>query len=1040
MRQSSDALTVSRRVAHDLRSPAGVISSLAQLLSEELPDRKPMLDSIEQASREILSILDQTALVLRATYSTRPALEPVSLAAVIATVCERVRSGEPSRRVELIVPSAWPEVLGVAEWLYRIWLVLVANAWRHGGGRVELGWDQRATDWEFWVRDNGPGLPSVRLANPVPSFETLHAANEIRGLGLPLARRLAELMGGRLSYHRLPGGMTEFAFTLPAEAQSGRADAGPSTVLANPGRLAALRRTGFLNDEPVEALDEITTLLHRILRVPVVLVSLVDDRCDYFKSVAAAPGMWPGLREVALPHSFSRLVVESGSPLRVDDIAEHPLTRGNSAIEQLSARAYLGVPLLSPDGHVLGALCAIAPARRAWGDEDQSVLAAFSGIITRELVLREEQVRLQAAFRVQREERTLNDRLMQHSADCILVLDDRARLLEMNGPGLCLMEIEDFSAVVGREWVEFWPEESRARMTAEVERARSGETGRFQGACPTLRGTLKWWDVSVTAFSDGAGLSRFLLISRDVTREKESQRLVAESEARFRAMANHMSQFAWMADRQGWIFWYNQRWLDYTGLSLEEMQGWGWKKVHHPDHVDRVVEKISGCFERGEPWEDTFPLRGVDGGYRWFLSRAVPIRDSAGAVLQWFGTNTDITEQLAVEEQLRKASRAKDQFIAILSHELRTPLNPALLIASEAASRPDLPESVRADFETIRSSVEMEARLIDDLLDLTRMRHAKLALVRVPIRVDLVVAGCLTDLERSVHAKGLRLAPALESGPVEIEADELRLRQIFSNVLRNAVKFTAAPGEIHVRTELVGGCFHVEVRDTGIGMSAEEVDRAFEPFAQGEHATGTGPGPFGGLGLGLAIAQTLVQLHGGKIGVSSRGRGQGTRVTISLPLPARRWNPTEKVPPSSAGRRDLSDQQEPLRVLVVDDHAATRETVALLLKRRGHSVRVAASVREALALLAQDPVDLVLSDLGLPDGRGDDLMRSLRKLHPDVLGVALSGYGLESDVQASLEAGFCLHLTKPVALEDLMRALQRVHGLRGERATTRPQP
>ncbi len=1026
-----DALTVARRITHDLRSPAGAIATLAELLAEELPERRSVLDSILGSSKEILSTVEQTALALRATYSPRPSIEPIAMGTVVPIAVETVQAANPQKAADLKLPDDWPDVCAVADWLQRVWSVLLSNAWKHGGQSIELGWERRPSHWEFWVRDDGPGLSPVRSTNPVPGFETLHAAPEIRGLSLPLARRLIELMGGCLTYARRPEGVTEFAFTLPRHpAEDTRA--GDAPVQAHPSPTdPALRPAGGPDNQRMSAFDEMAMLVRRVLRVPLVQISFLEGSREIFQSRAADSTAPPEVQNVPLSQSFCRQVVETSRPLRVNAVAPQAGPGKSPMLFDRPVQAYLGVPILSPNGGVSGTLCAVSVHDRTWSDEEVEILGDFSRLITRELSQREDHGRLESALQRQRIDRSLNDQLMQHSADCIKLLDDRARLLDMNGPGRCLMEIEDFSAIAGQEWINFWPKESQAGLREALAAAGAGQTGRYQGICPTLKGNVKWWDVSVTRFTDGAGHPRYLSISRDITREKEADRAVAESEARFRTMANHMSQFAWMADNNGWVFWYNQRWLDYTGLPMTEMQGWGWRTVHHPDHVDRVVAKIRGCFDRGEPWEDTFPLRRHDGEFRWFLSRAVPIRDDAGKVLQWFGTNTDITEQRAAEESLRRASQAKDQFIAILSHELRTPLNPALLIASEAVTRQDLPASIRADFETIRASVEMEARLIDDLLDLTRLRHTKLALVLDSVPIDRVLSECIADVQPSAAQKELKLSTSLSAGPVLIEADELRLRQVFANVLRNAVKFTPRAGEVHVRACITAGRFLVEVTDNGIGMTQEELQQAFQPFEQGRHSSGAGASPFGGLGLGLAIAQTFVQLHGGQIQITSPGPGRGTTVTIGIPLtPARK---PRTGPPGKAPSRARSDSEQPLRILVVEDHEATRLTVTMLLERRGHTVRPASSIAEAEAIGAAEPFDLILSDLGLPDGRGDELMRRLRILQPELLGVALSGYGMEADLQASIDAGFSLHLTKPVSLEELARALRRVQQLRAER-------
>ncbi len=245
------------------------------------------------------------------------------------------------------------------------------------------------------------------------------------------------------------------------------------------------------------------------------------------------------------------------------------------------------------------------------------------------------------------------------------LLDRDGRLQYLNQNGICLLEIDDFATVIGTVWAELWPEQSRLIVQQAVDMAASGRVARFSGFCPTAKGKLKWWDVVISPVPGAhADVERLLVVSRDVTAQTTTEQTLRTSERYFKALANNISQLAWMADRSGSIFWYNERWFDFTGSTLPEMAGWGWKSVHHPDHIDRVVRKFAKCVADGQPWEDLFPLRGADGSYRWFLSRALPLRDAEGKVEFWCGTNTDITEQRNQSHRLRQLARIID-----LSHE-----------------------------------------------------------------------------------------------------------------------------------------------------------------------------------------------------------------------------------------------------------------------------------------------------------------------------------------------------------------------------------
>jgi len=393
--------------------------------------------------------------------------------------------------------------------------------------------------------------------------------------------------------------------------------------------------------------------------------------------------------------------------------------------------------------------------------------------------------------------------------------------------------------------------------------------------------------------------------------------------------------------------------------------------------------------------------------------------------------NSELEER--VEERtsdLVAASRAKDDFLAALSHELRTPLNPALMIASEAAEDPGLPASARADFATIRNSIELEAGLIDDLLDLTRITRGKLAFERRPLDIHGVLRQALLAVQPEVERRNLVLELDLAACRLEVDGDAIRLQQVFWNVLRNAAKFTSESGRIHVSSRNDAGAVIVSIADNGIGMSRDELDRIFHPFAQGDHAVEGVSRQFGGLGLGLSIARRLVEHHGGCITAFSDGPGQGATLEIKLPLSAERESPPDRPAESRRGSRSsgygaagAARSAPAVRILLVEDHTSTRQTLVRLLSRRGHRVKAAANVAEALVLAADDSFDLLVSDIGLPDGDGCNLMEELRRRHPNLPGIALSGYGMEKDVARSRAVGFARHFIKPVDVLTIDRAI-----------------
>ncbi len=382
-------------------------------------------------------------------------------------------------------------------------------------------------------------------------------------------------------------------------------------------------------------------------------------------------------------------------------------------------------------------------------------------------------------------------------------------------------------------------------------------------------------------------------------------------------------------------------------------------------------------------------------------------------------------DRAAKEREAVAASRAKDDFLAALSHELRTPLNPVLLVASDSANNADFPAAARMAFRTIEKNALLEARLIDDLLDLTRIEHGKLRLELQQVDAHVVARDALANVQGDATEKNIGLHLRLNAPRSLIQADPARLQQIFWNVLKNGIKFTPFGGQISISSSLEDDArWSMEITDTGIGMDAPELARVFRAFSQGDHAKTSGGHQFGGLGLGLAICQKLVELHGGRIEATSSGKGLGStfRIRFDLVTPL----VSEPVVVSHAPSR--SDQPiaagAPARkILLVEDHAPTRAPLVLLLNRKGYDVIAVGTAAEALAAAARTTFDLVLSDLGLPDMDGFELMRALREKY-SMRGIALTGYGMESDVANSTAAGFVAHLTKPIHVDVLERTLK----------------
>ena len=409
-------------------------------------------------------------------------------------------------------------------------------------------------------------------------------------------------------------------------------------------------------------------------------------------------------------------------------------------------------------------------------------------------------------------------------------------------------------------------------------------------------------------------------------------------------------------------------------------------------------------------------LSSITTNQDWIYTAVIDLRDREHA--------EEVRRTLTIKaEAARAASEAKDHFLAILSHELRTPLTPVLaavsalerLCANSAVDTRDL-------FATIRRNIGYEVRLIDDLLDVTRLTHGKLTLDLRVLDLHTVVCEALDQLKTDAENRGVRLVTALAAKECLVRGDGDRLRQVFANLLRNAIKFTPPGGEIAVVSHDDGsGQVSVALRDNGAGLAADERERIFERFVQGSNSA-----PRDGLGLGLPIAHGIVLAHGGEICVSSDGPGKGSTFEVKLRCltgRARKASPSPHAPAPPVSRPPPKNRDT--RILFVEDHSDTARMMTQVLEHAGYQVVVAESVSTALAH-ALEPLDLLVSDIGLPDGSGLDLMRQLLSRRGPIPGIALSGYGTQEDISRSRAAGFRRHLVKPVDAPELLRAVEEV--------------
>jgi len=432
--------------------------------------------------------------------------------------------------------------------------------------------------------------------------------------------------------------------------------------------------------------------------------------------------------------------------------------------------------------------------------------------------------------------------------------------------------------------------------------------------------------------------------------------------------------------------------------------------------IDEAVERVTAS---GRPFQTREQTVQDETGRKHFLSvNLMRLQDTEQRTHGVLLLMEDATHDVETRRDLIAANTAKDQFLALLSHELRNPLSPVITMVAELEKMMDSPDARNA-LEIIRRNVELEARLIDDLLDITRIAHGKLQLTPEPIDAHGAIHRALEICQREIDGKHLDVRLDLAATAYYVKADPARFQQVLWNLIKNAVKFTPR-GLITIRSNNDGaGRLIVEVSDTGIGIAQERLARIFKPFEQGESSITR---RFGGLGLGLAISKAMIEAHGGVLKVRSAGIDQGSTFcvelnTIDAPTAVEELPRTPTIAAGSLQHK----------ILLVDDHEDTCTGMRMILERRGYRVKTAHDVKSALEMANNYPFELLISDLGLPDGTGFDLMKELRRLRGDtVRGVALSGFGMESDIERSMEAGFEVHLIKPVNLERLSEILRQV--------------
>ncbi len=524
------------------------------------------------------------------------------------------------------------------------------------------------------------------------------------------------------------------------------------------------------------------------------------------------------------------------------------------------------------------------------------------------------------------------------------------------------------------------------------------------------------------------------VLFKDVTPRKRAEAEVRGSEERFRSLVTATTQIVWTASPDGRVDEDSPTWRAFTGQTTEQWLGWGWGDAIHPDDRDAAVAAWRQAVVNRSIIDHEYRLRRHDGEYRWTSVRVVPVLEADGRIREWVGTNTDITDRKRAEaeredlvRQLREQDRRKDEFLATLAHELRNPLAPlrnGLQVMKLAGGDPAAVEKARGMMER---QVEQMARLIDDLMDLSRITRGKIALQKTRLPLAASVRNAVDTSRPLIDQQGHTLAVAVPDEPIYVDGDNTRLTQIFANLLNNAAKYTVPGGHIRLTVERQGSDAVVSVADSGVGIPPAMLDKVFDMFSQVDRSLERAQG---GLGIGLNIVQRLVEMHGGSIEAHSDGHGTGSTFTVRLPVVL--TVPTDRRDGGDGGQSAAAVRR---RVLVVDDNRDAAISLAEMLDLMGNESRTAHDGLQAVAAAAAFHPDVILMDIGMPKLNGYDACRRIREQPwggtPVI--VACTGWGQDDDRRKSREAGFDFHLIKPVDPAELESLLA---GLRGHDRVT----
>ncbi|ESQ87467.1 hypothetical protein ABAC460_19260 [Asticcacaulis sp. AC460] len=1011
-------------VSHEFRTPLTLLlAPLEEVLADPAtsPRDRERLEIANRNGQRLLKLVNVLLDFSRIEAGrTQAAFRPVNLACYTAELASNFRSAmdKAGLAFKLDIQSLAQPVYADIEMWEKVVLNLISNAFKFTlAGEVEVRLSGDGDHALLAVRDTGPGIPEHEQAHIFTRFHRVEGVTgrsiEGSGIGLALVRELVRLHGGEVWVESEPGCGSTFFVRLPF----GRAHLPADQVHEETARPGGRRPEAYV-EEALRWLPQAADVVLELLDAPqqprprVVLADDNSDMRDYIRRLlsddydveAVGDGEQAWQTILATP---PELILTDVMMPELDGFGLLQRLRGNEATRQLpvimlSARAGDEARVEALDAGV-----------------DDYLVKPFNA---RELLAK---VRSQIQIsQLRREGEAEVRRVLESIRDGIMVIDRDWRIAYMNGAGRDIIAGRgvDPDAIVGVSHWEAFPHAVGTFVEDHLRHAMDDRTVvEFENFYAPWQ---RWFSIRVYPVEDG-GVSIYF---HDITERKETDAALRLSEERWRGLAESMPQLVWIAPGQdAGVSYLNEQWAHYTGRSMAELINEGWVDNLHPDDRERMFETWNAAVAGEGLYDIEYRLRRFDGGYRWFKTRGVPVREASGRLNGWYGTCTDIQDMVEARVAAESANRAKSEFLANMSHEIRTPLNAIVGLTHIMLNYKTNPEAFPKYLQTMKDSADTLMQLINDVLDLARIEAGRVELELAPCPLHQVVRECLDITQVKAREKGLdcHLGFGLPQGTV-VETDTLRLKQILMNLLSNAVKFTETGGiQIQVVAEpLRGGLLPVTiaVRDTGVGIAADKIEHIFDKFTQ-EDASITRR--FGGSGLGLAISRRLSEMLGGPLTVESEV-GKGTVFSLSLALPV-----LDSGVADTAGADAETRNGDRRRILLAEDHPANALVATTLLESFGYDCEVVATGSLAIERWWTGRYDLIMMDVQMPDMDGFEATQQIRqaeratgRARTPIL--AMTAHALKGDREKCLQAGMDDYVAKPFDARELE---QKVEGL-----------